>query len=83
MTGHSLGGVLAALVGLQLMQQLKLNTTFFLYTFGAPRAGNKEFGEYASKMFKESYRVVYKRDAVPHLPPKFRGYTHFGTEIWY
>lgn len=41
MTGHSLGGALAAIVGLQLMQQLKLNTTFSLYTFGAPRAGNK------------------------------------------
>lgn len=34
-------------------------------------------------MFKESYRIVFKKDAVPHLPPKFQGYTHFGTEIWY
>lgn len=27
--------------------------------------------------------MVYKRDAVPHLPAKIQGYTHFGTEIWY
>ncbi len=37
----------------------KLNQTPILYTFGAPRIGNKEFVDYHYKILNNSYRVVH------------------------
>lgn len=66
-TGHSLGGALAALTA----------TRFFkihgLYTFGAPRLGNREF---VSNFPVRSFRIINNNDIVPHLP--FYPYTDLG-----
>ena len=31
---------------------------------------------------EESWRLVNKKDIVPHVPPKLFGYHHPGTEVW-
>jgi len=43
-----------------------------VYTFGAPRVGDRAFvSQYANRI--NSFRVVYNRDIVPHLPsPKLK-----------
>ena len=54
----------------------------FLYTFGSPRVGNKEFGDYFITNVINSFRVVNYKDIVPHLPPFGLGFFHVGVEIW-
>jgi predicted lipase len=54
-----------------------------LITFGAPRIGNRAFAEYISSHFVESYRIVYRRDSIPHLPIRSLGYVHADTEVWF
>ena len=70
-TGHSLGGALAALAaahwsGWGLMA---------CYTFGAPRVGNKGF---SSSLRIPVYRVVNPLDPVPLVPGRLRGYRDVG-----
>lgn len=68
-TGHSLGGAIAVHAALDLVSiNLKVDT---LYTYGAPRVGDKKFAEWFvdfSKI-KSIYRITHARDPVPHLPP--------------
>lgn len=73
-TGHSLGGAIAAL----LFNKLSKNNTLHrnniklhsCYTFGMPRYGNHEAIEYLASPF-----AVYNiNDIVPIVPPKFFGY---------
>lgn len=60
LTGHSMGGALATVTGSRL-------TRFSgIYTFGAPRVGNRQF---ASRFPVKQYCVVNNNDVVPHLPP--------------
>ncbi len=59
LTGHSLGGPLAALTA------ARLKYAQGLYTFGAPRPGNKDF---ASRFPIRCFRIVNNNDMVPHLP---------------
>ncbi len=66
--GHSLGGALALLCA----TRLKLEEGYkdvTLYTFGQPKAGDKEFIEKVEELFKDEYfRVVNDEDVVPKLP---------------
>ncbi|VDL63874.1 unnamed protein product [Nippostrongylus brasiliensis] len=39
-----------------------------MYTFGEPRVGDLTFASTFDSMIKNSYRVVFRRDIVPHLP---------------
>ena len=52
-----------------------------LYTYGAPRVGNKQFEEIFNARFQEAYRVVNQDDVVPHLPPEFLGFSHTGQRV--
>ena len=68
-TGHSLGGALAthaaldsALLGLVYPEET------IIYTQGSPRVGFEKFADYFDKMFKETYRVVYWKDAIARVP---------------
>ena len=82
-TGHSLGGALAALSAVSLESQgFHVNG---LYTFGQPRVGDWEFVDKLKSDFRQrSFRFVNNNDVVPLIPPPFtprnptRLYGHFG-----
>jgi hypothetical protein len=66
-TGHSLGGALAILAAVDLLQhQLK---PFGVYTFANPRVGTECFADYYALLDIPTYRYVNENDLVPMLPP--------------
>jgi triacylglycerol lipase len=78
LTGHSLGGAQAVLLAGMLFENgVPVNG---LYTFAAPRAGNKAFEAALEAAFaaREAqlgvsvphYRYVNEHDLVPHVPPE-------------
>ena len=75
-TGHSLGGALATLMAFRL-KPLTPNVVG-LYTFGAPRVGNKDFrSAFLSKGFTYG-RWVNDRDPAPVLPPEWMSFVQIG-----
>ncbi len=70
-TGHSMGGALASLVAAG-------RTPAALYTFGAPRVGNRDFVE--ALRVVPSFRIVNASDIVATLPPVLPAlpYAHAG-----
>ncbi|KAF8143475.1 alpha/beta-hydrolase [Mycena galopus ATCC 62051] len=77
-TGHSMGGSLAAIGGISLKIVLP-SAMVKVYTFGQPRTGDTAFAS-----FVESTIGVDNifRDGVPTLIPRILGYEHHGTEYW-
>ncbi len=77
-TGHSLGGAIAIILGMYLDGFGHPETD--VITFGQPRITNKS----GATKYKEFpfQRVVIAADLIPHLPPGFLGYRHFGNK-WY
>lgn len=66
-TGHSLGGAVATLVGQMVM------VTSRVVTFGAPRVGN---ADWAAGYRGRIERYVHHADVVPRLPLLSMGYRH-------
>ncbi|WP_263322224.1 lipase family protein [Endozoicomonas sp. Mp262] len=67
-TGHSLGGALAAINALDIVTQF--NTAPVVYTFASPRTGNHHFAHCYNERINHSWRIVNSHDEVPKLPPK-------------
>ena len=70
-TGHSLGGALAALAFPDLSQNTSA-ANVFMYSFAGPAVGNSDFksayeAEYGTD--RVSWRIVNTNDLVPKLPP--------------
>jgi len=72
-TGHSLGGSLAALCAVDIEYNFKIAPE--CVTFGSPRTGNKEFAESFNRRIKNSLRYVNGSDIVCTVP--IWGYKHF------
>ncbi|KAJ1423230.1 Alpha/Beta hydrolase protein, partial [Ochromonadaceae sp. CCMP2298] len=69
-TGHSLGGAVALLAGLDLLAARIPNT---MYSIGQPRVGDRAFALFAEHL--PSFRITHDRDSVPHIPD-FDGFAH-------
>ncbi|KAF2165861.1 hypothetical protein M409DRAFT_23593 [Zasmidium cellare ATCC 36951] len=78
-TGHSLGGGLAALAAASLAGQGHQLTA---YTYGEPRNGNPAFTTYINSQVPNYYRVTHYNDGVPQIPPPLLGFQHHGTEYF-
>lgn len=88
LAGHSLGGAMAALLGIMLhtdpafaglAERLRA-----VVTFGQPMVGSPDLAEacQAEEFFASSVvRHVFQDDVVPHLPPRDSGdFAHFGIQ---
>jgi triacylglycerol lipase len=68
-TGHSLGGALAALTAKNIADSGRFSLTA-VYTYGMPRVGDQNWHQqYSEKLGQRSYRMVYGQDPVPSVPP--------------
>ena len=87
-TGHSLGGAVATLSAIEIALQIpEIREQIQLYTYAAPRIGDREFAEAHSQLIPNSYRVANLSDSVPLVPPieiktKFTtaNYAHVGQK---
>lgn len=80
-TGHSLGGALAMLAALEFKRQhLDPDGVF---TFGAPRVGNKAFARIYNTALKDiTFNFVNEGDPVPLVPTLGLGYRDCGHEVF-
>lgn len=80
-TGHSLGGGIAAIAAASFAAA---GNTVTVYTYGEPRNGNTAWTTYLQSLVPTSryFRVTHANDGVPQIPPKELGFQHHGTEYW-
>lgn len=88
LTGHSLGGALAALFGLMIVSeqwyQPLAERLRAVYTYGQPMVGSPELAAASERhpvLGRTLIRYVYGNDVVTRLPPRPTGaFAHFGRE---
>lgn len=78
LTGHSLGGAVATLLGQRLLDMGAPAEQLRVVTFGAPPVGNKAFAEHAASLQLD--RVVISSDPVVRLLALGPKLEHAGTE---
>ncbi|KXZ45677.1 hypothetical protein GPECTOR_52g74 [Gonium pectorale] len=82
-TGHSLGGALATLAAYELAERrcpARTVQQISLYTYGAPRVGNKAFAEAFDRVVPDTWRVTNANDIIPSVP-RLMGYCHVGHAV--
>ncbi|GMT11363.1 hypothetical protein PFISCL1PPCAC_2660 [Pristionchus fissidentatus] len=84
-TGHSLGGALAAMGAVHVAtNKLFPAERITYYTFGEPRTGDKTFADLLDSLIHNGhYRVIHNHDVIPHCPFLSMKYQHHATEVWY
>ncbi len=83
LTGHSLGGAVATLLGERLVSLGLPADKFTIVTFGAPAVGNAAFGEKYGEAV-DLLRITNTADPVPgSLQTFFGGYKQFGRQEKY
>jgi len=81
-TGHSLGGAVAGICAADLRSK-----GFYtdLYTFGAPRFGNKQLADFMTKTSPDlgsNYRTTHLTDPIPNLPGLWTGHADIFPEYF-
>jgi len=80
-TGHSLGGALAALIASRISTRLHIDVDA-VYTFGMPRAGNNVFAQsYDDDLGLRTFRLVHGEAIVPTVAPASFGFRHVGRYL--
>lgn len=81
-TGHSLGGGLAVMNGLDFLENgIDVEA---IYTFGQPRCVDiKTAAKMRVKYKNKFYRVVHNNDIVPRVPPRALDFGHFGKLLYF
>ncbi len=83
-TGHSLGGALAALSAATFELQKPRLSINGVYTFGQPRIANHKFSKkYNNKLKDITFRCVNNNDVVTRVPPQAMGYRHVGKLMYF
>jgi len=90
-TGHSLGGAMAALMGVMLVTDPSYAPIAAalraVYTFGQPMLGETRFARACADhpfLGRNVIRYIYEHDVVAELPPTASGdFAHFGPELRY
>uniref|UniRef100_A0A914C0N9 Fungal lipase-like domain-containing protein n=1 Tax=Acrobeloides nanus TaxID=290746 RepID=A0A914C0N9_9BILA len=89
-TGHSLGGVLAALSAQYVINnQIYPQNLVKFISFGEPRIGDEVFAQIFDNVVPYKYRVINRHDPIPHQPYRLPGQTgndsfwHHHYEVWY
>jgi pimeloyl-ACP methyl ester carboxylesterase len=91
-TGHSLGGALAAIFPALLALHKETDILARLgtvQTYGQPRVGDDTFVKFVRSEVEKAapfYRIVYRYDVVPRVPfdiPLLAEYAHGGTCVYY
>ncbi|KAF0925702.1 hypothetical protein E2562_017266 [Oryza meyeriana var. granulata] len=88
-TGHSLGGALAAAFPALLAFHGEADVLARLaavHTYGQPRVGDATFAGYFATAASTAVRVVYRYDIVPRVPfdiPKVAEFRHGGACVYY
>lgn len=81
-TGHSLGAALATLACAHWREADK--PVHGLYTFGAPRTGNRDFERTFNQDFgARNFRFVNNTDLVTRVPLREMGYSHAGKLVYF
>ena len=80
-TGHSLGGALAKLCAVDLQYNFSPAVSVEVYTFGAPRVGNRAFADSYNRRVPSTWRFVNGNDVVSGLPRRWQNYRHVDTRI--
>ena len=74
LTGHSLGGAVATIACARLAYQLP-RVKVVCMTFGSPRVGDRNFGQWYRRKVNRTYRFVMERDPAPSFPSSHK-YMH-------
>ena len=81
-TGHSLGGALATLCGLDLtLNPVKNQPPIKVIPIGSPRVGNDQFAILFDQNVDHCFRLKVAWDPVPCIPPPILGFKHVGIEV--
>jgi len=64
--GHSLGGAIAAIAATHVAESYPGRV--FVYTYGAPKPGNRAFARLVQARAVDVVDVVHDHDPVPHMP---------------
>ena len=82
LTGHSLGGALAALAAARCAVERNWPVSG-LHTFGQPRVGNRTFAANLERSLTNRYfRFTNNQDSVPGIPSSWF-YRHAGQMLWF
>lgn len=73
-TGHSLGGAVASILARRWPDQKRVRQP---YVFASPRFGTKAAARRLSR-----YHFTRSGDFVPHVPPRFYGFSDEGAELY-
>jgi len=81
LTGHSLGGAMATIAAAKMVYEDLPFTS--VYTFGQPRAMDRETGRKFNTECKERFhRFCNDKDVVTRIPARIGGFTHVGQVVY-